>query len=443
MEDDYLINTKKQENLPLHKTVMTVLFGYSFAMTFVSIIFISLFTWKMSEHTPIPKYETTLPNFIKEKCPNLAPIDQVEYTLRRNKLKTILKETQVKYYIMEPGTSMIYFTGVKWKQSERAFLYVISQEGQDFYVCPKFEETKALENIKNQKIVTWNENESPFTILRNNLEFDNSTKVAIAPETRLFIRDGIDSIQVQTINGFPLESRIRMIKSEKELNIMSCANDATKTVFKELYESNIIRTGITESQLKNHVMRALTLVGLSNVWSVVLFGENAAFPHGNYNNSRLRDEDFILLDIGGSLYDYQSDITRTYKNMRDSNNTLVERAWEIVFNAQKAAITAIKPGIKCSAIDQAARNVVDATRWGRGYTYFAHRLGHGMGLQGHEDPYFVDNSDVVLAPGMVLTVEPGIYVKGAFGIRIEDVIVVTENGCRILGEPMKDFNKPF
>lgn len=443
MEDEFLINTNKQQNLPLHRTVQTVLFGYSFFMTFIAIIFVSLFTWKMVEYTPLLKYQITLPDYIKKNCINLAPINETEYSLRRSKLQQILQTTSTKYYIMEPGPSMIYFTGVKWKLSERAFLFVIPDQGETFFVSPKFEETKARENINGQRIVTWQENESPYIILGNQISVDNSTVIAVAPETRLFIRDGIASLGSQLINGFPLESKLRMIKSRNELNIMSCANNATKQVFKEIYESGVIKTGISESELRGYIMEALDLVGLKNTWSIVLFGQNAAFPHGNYNGSTLKDNDFILMDIGGSLYDYQSDITRTYKNIEKSSNQPAEDAWEVVKRAQEAAIQKIIPGVTCSSIDKAARDIIDNSPWAGGYKYFSHRLGHGLGIQGHEDPYFVDKNEVILEPGMVLTVEPGIYVQGQFGIRIEDVIVVTKTGRKVLGDLMTNFNKPY
>jgi len=159
-----------------------------------------------------------------------------------------------------------------------------------------------------------------------------------------------------------------MVKSSNELKILSCANIITKEVLKTIYESGIIKIGVTETELKLHVSQALTAVGLRNIWYLVLFGPNAAFPHGTSNNLALNSGDFILFDIGGELLNYQSDISRTIRFEKGSEE--IERAWYVVQKAQTAGFEAIKPGVKCSDVDAAARKVVDDSEWGTGFNFF-------------------------------------------------------------------------
>lgn len=143
--------------------------------------------------------------------------------------------------------------------------------------------------------------------------------------------------------------------------------------------------------------------------------------------------DLVLIDTGGELLGYQSDITRTFQ-FGSGKNTTLSNAWNLVLQAQTTTLQLIKPGISCATIAQAARNVIINGGYGPGYTYFTHRLGHGIGIQGHEDPYMVENNnDTLLVPSMTFSVEPGIYVSNDFGIRIEDIVVVTETGYQLFG----------
>jgi Xaa-Pro dipeptidase len=168
------------------------------------------------------------------------------------------------------------------------------------------------------------------------------------------------------------------------------------------------------------------------VWALVLFGENAAFAHGTGKERTLAKGDMVLIDTGGSLHGYCSDITRTWACGSASDEA--RRAWDTVLAAQAAAFEQLRPGVACEAVDAAARKVITDAGYGEGYTSFWHRLGHGIGLQGHEHPYLVPGNARLLRPGMTMSNEPGIYVRGAFGVRIEDIIAITEDGHRVFGE---------
>jgi Xaa-Pro dipeptidase len=433
----------------IYQVVQTILFSYSFLVTILLIIFISLFFWQLFK-IPIPlDYEQRLNIFRRQtpSCKNVGPIQKEEYSTRRLNLVSKMTELNLDAIIMEPSSEMIYFTGIKWKLSERPFLFVVTKQ-DEFFICPTFELRKANETINNQfNIYTWNEDESPYEVLKFHLK--ENKRISISKETRIFIQENIKRMEgsgITILDQSHLMDELRMIKSTKERDILNCANVLTKAVHYQIYTSNLIKVGMKQSELTEHVRNALEAVGLTNIWSIVLFGKNAAFPHGTKEDASLVNGDFILIDIGGSLFDYQSDITRTYNfplRMTGGVNEKVERAWKLVQQSQQAALNEIKPGKTCGDIDRASRKVIDESEWGTGFKYYQHRLGHGIGIQGHEDPYFVGNSNVVLKKGMMLSVEPGIYVHGEFGIRIEDIIMVTEDGYELFGGQSKNLTYPI
>eukprot|EP01080_Neovahlkampfia_damariscottae_P009894 gene9894-2216_t len=451
-ESESLMKNKKyKEPSKIYNIIQTILFSYSFLVTIVLIIFISLFFWQLIK-IPVPEdYEQKLFVFRRKTkvCRGVKEIQNEEYKERRRKLIEKLRNGMVDVMIMEPGPEMIYFTGIRWKLSERPFLFIMTKNEKEFFISPKFEQRKANETTNNMfSIYTYNEDESPYQklkeyleILMNNDKLNNIT-ISISKETRLFIYENIKQLQNVNLSneGNIMINKLRMIKSKNELNILRCANILTKAVHYQLFHSSYLKEGIKQSEFSIHVKKALEAVGLSNVWYLVLFGENAAFPHGTKNDLVLKQGDFILLDIGGSLFNYQSDISRTYSFK--SNNEKIIKAWNLVQKSQEEALKSIKSGVKCSEIDKVSRKVIDDSEWGSGYKYYQHRLGHGIGIQGHEDPYFVGNSDIILEVGMTLSVEPGIYVDHQFGIRLEDIIVVTNDGYEVFGGLSTNLTNP-
>jgi Xaa-Pro dipeptidase len=182
------------------------------------------------------------------------------------------------------------------------------------------------------------------------------------------------------------------------------------------------------------VRAAQLAAGLDNVWVLPLFGPNAAFPHGTPEGRELAEGDLILVDTGGFLHGYASDITRTWA-FPDPGAVDEERAraWEVVREAQAAALDVIAPGVRCAEVDAAARRVVAAAGFDGDYGHFTHRLGHGIGMQVHEPPYLVRDADHVLEPGNTMSDEPGLYLPGEYGIRLEDIVAVTEDGVEVFG----------
>jgi Xaa-Pro dipeptidase len=230
-----------------------------------------------------------------------------------------------------------------------------------------------------------------------------------------------------------------MIKSERELARLRRVNEATKAAVR--LAAQYVEPGMTEDAIATLVREAQAAAGLSQIWVLALTGPNAAFPHGTRNGRPLESGDLILVDTGGALHGYRSDITRTWAVGTPSDAQ--RKAWDTVLAAQEAALAALKPGVACADVDAAARGVIEEAGYGAGYDKFTHRLGHGIGLQVHEEPYLVRGNRLALAPGMTFSNEPGIYVPGSLGVRLEDIVAVTADGAEVFGPRPRSLDDPF
>jgi Xaa-Pro dipeptidase len=360
----------------------------------------------------------------------LPALDATDFAERRERAREAMRASGLDALLLEPGPSMEYFTGVEWGRSERSFLLLLFAEGDPLWICPAFEERRARERIPSDHFVeTWEEDASPFALAAG--RFPSGVVVGIEPSVRSFIPEGIRAArpELRLVPGAEAVRRCRMIKSEKELALLRRANEITKRCIDAAFET--VREGMTERDLSAAVRDAHAAAGMSGPWALVLFGPNAAFPHGTKNARRLSPGDVALVDAGGSLHGYQSDVTRT--RVLGEPGVPLRRAFETVYRAQEEAAAAVRPGRGCSEIDAVARAVVEAAGFGSGYETFTHRLGHGIGLEGHEEPYLVRGNSTVLRPGITFSIEPGIYVPGEFGVRLEDIFAVTSSGAERLG----------
>jgi Xaa-Pro dipeptidase len=209
------------------------------------------------------------------------------------------------------------------------------------------------------------------------------------------------------------------------------ANELTQYAIIETAKT--LEPGLTGGEIGARVDKAHEKLGMRGAWSVCLIGPAAAQPHGKGKEARLARGDVLLMDVGASLHGYQSDITRTFV-FDGAPSAEVERVWNAVRDAQRRAFDLARAGAPCRSVDAGARAVLASLGFGERYEKFTHRLGHGIGLETHEDPYFDGGSEVLLEPGMTLTDEPGIYLPGRFGVRIEDVLVITANGAEHFGQ---------
>jgi Xaa-Pro dipeptidase len=369
---------------------------------------------------------------LRGACDGVTAPDAAEWAEHRTRVQANLRAAAIDALVVEPGAGMAYLSGIGWGRSERPFVLVLPAEGDPVIVCPSFEERTATERASGLELVLWREHEDPAVALAEVVRRRAGAKprLAIEPSTRRFVTTGLARALAGTVlvdDDVLGAARIR--KTDVELARLRRANEATKRALAAVAAR--IRVGTPQDQIGAWTEAALVAAGMVEPWALALVGPNASFPHGTSQRRAVEPGDVVLIDTGASLHGYRSDITRTFVVGRVDQD--VERAWTTVARAQQAAFDAIAPGVRCGAVDAAARAVMDESGFGRDDRWFTHRLGHGIGLEVHEAPYLVGKSEVVLAPGMTMSNEPGVYVPGAFGVRLEDIVVVTEQGADVFG----------
>ena len=363
----------------------------------------------------------------------VQPLGPDDYALRQEKARRLLAEKGLDAIFIGGGTNLVYFTKVGWWLSERVFGVVLSPKKDPVWVCPAFEAERAKELVPaGQEIRTWEEHESPYALVGGIMKDLGAAagRLGTAPDLRAFEVHGLRRTLtgVEIVDGAAVTEGCRGIKTAKEIAYMDLANRITKLAYREGFKS--LRAGMTARDLSGAISAATQKLGSSGGGGPQ-FGPNTAFPHGSQVSRTLAEGDAVLVDGGCGVEGFRSDVTRTVVFGKPSDKQ--RRVWDIVRKAQKAALAAARPGATCESVDLAARKVVEDNGFGPGYKYFGHRLGHGIGMEGHEYPYLVKGNTLKLEPGMTFSNEPGIYVYGEFGVRIEDCMVVTETGARHLG----------
>lgn len=382
-----------------------------------------------------------------EALPNLAkdvkPVPLEEYGKRIDKARRLLKANGASALLVEAGSSLRYFTGFSWGRSERTFAFLIPVRGKPAFVSPAFEKGRAEEQIQfpDADVRIWQENESPFKVIGSILADRKvkSGRLFVEPTTRYFLITGMqrDIPGLEVADGRPVSDGCRMTKSPLELEYMRLANRITKRAYRVAFQS--LREGMEASAIASIVREAHRRMGVSG-GAMVLLGPNSALPHGSRTPRKLRSGDVVLIDGGCSLQGYRSDVTRTGVFGKPSDKQ--RKVWDIVFEAQTRALKTARPGVQCQAVDHAARSFIAESGYGPGYRYFTHRLGHGIGLDGHESPYLVQGNTLKMKSSMTFSDEPGIYIVGEWGIRHEDIMAITEEGAELLGERTKNIQDP-
>ena len=376
----------------------------------------------------------------------VVPITDDERRTRIAKAQQLMVEQGIAAIVVEPDSSMYYFTGVRWWPSERTFVMVLPARGELAWVCPGFEEARARELIRfGTDVRVWQEDESPFTLIAGILRDRGagSGKVGLEEQVRFFVTDGLRAAApgIQLVSATPITAGCRMIKSSAELALMQRASDITIAAFRAAFAT--LQEGMTQYDLGANMTAALGRVGGSDPWALVGFGEYSAFPHGTIQPQRLKRGDIVLLDAGCAVESYQSDITRT--TVFGSPSRRQTEIWNLERKAQDAGFAAAQVGAPCEAVDAAARKVLTDAGFGPDYKLpgLPHRTGHGIGLDGHEWTYFVRGNKTPLAPGMCFSDEPMIAIYGEFGIRLEDCLYMTENGPRFFSKQSLAIDQPF
>jgi Xaa-Pro dipeptidase len=383
------------------------------------------------------------------------PFTNAERLQRIERARELMAAAKIDAVVLANSTaSSVYFADLRLNGGERLWALAIPQRGKPFLVCPAFEEGRAREMLdagpfgKDAEVIAWQEDESPFAALGKGLKDRGiaSGTVGLDENMKFVFAEGIRAANphLTIVSASPVSAGCRMIKDAHEIECMRLACRATLLVYKAVAQS--LAPGMTTSNVHALIAAAYARVGFAGEASLNM-DEFTALPHGSRQPQTLRDGSILMLDDGCEVEGYTSDITRTFVLGKPTEK--MNRVFDIVKRAQAAAIQTARPGVATSDVDAAARKVIVDGGFGPGFAYFTHRLGHGIGMEMHEWPYFVKNNmfgwDQVprLKAGMVLSDEPGIYIRGEFGIRLEDDLLITESGSELLTPQSPSLEDPF
>lgn len=382
------------------------------------------------------------------------PFTNQERLARIEKAKRLMVAEKIDAILMNGGTSPTYFANMSFGGGERLWALLIPAKGEPFIVCPAFEEDRVREVLTdspfspNIEIRTFQEDESPFERVAAGLKSRGiaTGRLGIEETVKFVFADSIAQAApaLKIVSAIPITAGCRMIKDAHEVECLRIAGEATLAVYKAVYES--LKEGMTQRDVSALIAAGYSRVGFDGFASLNI-GEYTASPHGSRTPQTIREGTILMLDDGCKVEGYTSDITRTFVLGKPTDK--MKTVFDVVYRAQQAALKAAKPGAPNEAVDAAARRTLEDAGFGPGFKYLTHRVGHGMGMDMHEWPYLVKNnmfgwpSNPVLQPGMVFSDEPGIYIKGEFGIRLEDDMHITETGAELLTPTSKSLEHPF
>ncbi len=396
--------------------------------------------------SPVAAEEPAPSALLPDLAAKAAPITAAEHQQRIDRVQALMRSRDIDLLVVEAGSALVYFTGVRWWRSERFTGVIIPREGLPVVITPYFEEPSVRETVAvNVDLRTWHEHENPFALVagfaRERGLRDGS--IAIEETVRHFIADGISRALpgFSVVSGMEVTRGVRMFKSPQELALMQIANDITLAAYAHVYPR--IEAGMSGPDISAMMTRTTTALGGSSEFAMVLLNEASAYPHGTRSPQTVREGSVILMDCGCSVHDYQSDISRTWVF---GEPTAKQRAvWNTVRQGQELALETAKPGARAGLVDETVRAFYEKQGYGPGYATpgLSHRLGHGIGMDGHEPVNFVQGEDTPLAPGMCFSNEPGIYIFGEFGVRLEDCLYITQSGPQLFTPLSPSIDRPF
>jgi Xaa-Pro dipeptidase len=352
------------------------------------------------------------------------------HKIRCNQVLELLSEDGVDVLLLFPGANIAYFTGFSIGLSERLAAAIVPVDGEPYFVVNKLEAELRGQEPWFKRVEIWDEHEDPVKLLANTLKdagYGNSS-FGIPVEAPWGWVNELQSMmpEAKFVDVGDRLGYIRMVKTDEEVSLIEKACSISDEAMEEAFAQ--LHTGMTEIELQTLMVNGMQSRGASRAFAGVLFGERAALPHGSASDRKLKRGEFVLVDMGGLYKGYWSDCTRTVFYGDKPSERQIE-IYETVLRANRAALAATRPGVSCESIDVAARKVIDDAGYGE---FFIHRLGHGLGMEIHEHPYMVRNNKQLLEPNMVFTDEPGIYIVGEIGVRVEDTVVCTEVGGKEL-----------
>jgi len=393
----------------------------------------------------LPSAFAAAPAELKPMTGDVKPIGRDEYLLRIEKARRLMASSGIGALFIEPGASMTYFTGVQWWRSERLTAVILPREGEIAIVTPHFEAPSVGETLAvPAELRVWNENENPLETVAGILR-DRKVKdpVGIEETVRYFAIDGLMRAlpDVQIMSGAAQVRACRMVKSPNEIALMQKAADVTIAAYRHVWPR--IEKGMSPQAIGAMIDAAHKALGANPEFALILLGEASAYPHGSDRPQAVKEGEVVLMDCGCSVHGYQSDISRTF--VYGEPNAEQRKVWKQMREGQEIAIRAARVGVPAGAVDDAVR--AQYVKWGYGPGYklpgTSHRTGHGIGLDGHEPVNLVQGEVTPLAEGMCFSNEPGIYLPGRFGVRLEDCFHMGEKEPVWFSKPVDSIDKPF
>jgi Xaa-Pro dipeptidase len=383
---------------------------------------------------------------LKSLTGDAKPISADERRSRIAKVQALMAQQKIAALLLEPGSSLDYFTGIQWHRSERTTAAIVPASGEILVVTPAFEEPSVRETLQvGGDVRAWNEHESPFERIVQGLKDRGVNSGVIAAEStiRFFILAGIQQVSgaYQIIPADAVVRACRLIKSPAELALLQSANDVTIAALKFVHAQ--AKRGMSSGELLAMMNQATIALGGSPEFSLVLLNEASAYPHGSVKAQEIREGSTVLLDCGCAVHGYQSDISRTWVHGEASARQ--RKVWNTVKRGQEIALETAKIAVPVGSIDDAVRRYYESQGWGPGYKLpgLSHRTGHGIGMDGHEPAYLVHGDATPLQAGMCFSDEPGLYIPGEFGIRLEDCWFMSASGPQLFTPLAKSLDEPI
>jgi Xaa-Pro dipeptidase len=374
------------------------------------------------------------------------PITAAERASRLAKLQSLMREHKVAACLIEAGSSLEYFTGIRWWRSERTTAALVPASGETVVVTPFFEVPSVEESLAvDADVRPWHEDQSPFELIaRACADMPAGEALAVEHTTRHFIVDHVSRVSGfnrPIVSGEALVNACRMIKSPAEIALMEAAAALTIGAIRHVHAS--LRAGMSAGDIRAMLEAKMTEQGGTEPFSLVLLNEASAYPHGTEKPQAVRDGSTVLIDTGCKYHGYASDISRTW--VYGTPGARQREVWETVKRGQEIALESAKIGEPVGDVDIAVRNYYEDRGWARNYGLpgTSHRTGHGIGMDGHEPPNLMRADRTLLQAGMCFSDEPGIYIPGEFGIRLEDCWVMTDGGPRLFTPLAKSIDDPI
>lgn len=372
------------------------------------------------------------------------PITLAERSARLARAQQLMRANDIAAVLIEPGSSLVYFTGVEWWRSERLTAAILPVEGEPCIVTPFFEEPSVRETLAvSAEVRTWQEDQDPLGVVAGFLKDRRLVgTIAVEETARFFAFDGLRSVlpKARLVSANPVVRGCRMTKSPAEIALMQAATDVTIAAYRWLHPR--VEKGMTGAEIGALMSAATRKLGGAPEFSMALVGEASAYPHGSKQVHRVGEGSVVLMDCGCTVRDYQSDVSRTW--VHGTASAEQRRVWEQVAQGQQLALRTARLGVEAGSVDDAVRRLYAS--WGYGPDYrlpgLSHRTGHGIGMDGHEPVNLVRGEATRLAPGMCFSNEPGLYLPGKFGVRLEDCFHMTDAGPKWFSMPPTSLDAP-